>query len=100
MLHPILQRQLRKLGLSVDTAPDVEAWARLIERVDRYYQDTDQDLYTAERSMVISSKEMRDLTDQLQTALKQVQELSLTDELTGLRNRRFLIPGFPMRLLL
>jgi diguanylate cyclase (GGDEF)-like protein len=90
MLHPILQRQLQKLGLSMDAAPDKEAWTRLIERVDRYYQDMDQDRYTVERSLEISSEEMRILTSQLQSALKQVQDMSLTDELTGLRNRRFL----------
>jgi diguanylate cyclase (GGDEF)-like protein len=95
MPHPVLQRQLRKLGLSVDAAPDAEAWIRFIERVDRYYRDSDQDRYTVERSLEISSEEMRDLTRQLQSALKQVRNLSFTDELTGLRNRRFLNVWIP-----
>jgi diguanylate cyclase (GGDEF)-like protein len=95
MLHPVLQRQLRKLGLSVDAAPDAEAWTQFIERVDCYYRDSDQDRYTVERSLEISSEEMRDLTRQLQSALKQVRNLSFTDELTGLRNRRFLNVWIP-----
>ena len=38
----------------------------------------------------MSSEEIGDLTRRLQSALDQVRQLSMTDELTGLRNRRFL----------
>jgi diguanylate cyclase (GGDEF)-like protein len=95
MLHPVLHRQLKKLGLHVNTAPDTRAWARLLERLDRSYRDNDQDRYLVERSLEVSSEEMRDLTSQLRSALEQVQNLSLTDELTGLRNRRFLNVSMP-----
>jgi diguanylate cyclase (GGDEF)-like protein len=96
MLHPVLQRQLKKLGLLVSVPPDAKDWARFLERLDRSYQDYDQDRYLVERSLVVSSEEMRDLTRQLQSALKQVRNLSLTDELTGLRNRRFLNIAMPI----
>jgi diguanylate cyclase (GGDEF)-like protein len=95
MLHPVLQRLLKKLELSVDSAPNAKAWARFLERVDRSYRDNDQDRYIVERSLEVSSDEMRDLTRQLQSALEQVRTLSLTDELTGLRNRRFLNVSMP-----
>jgi diguanylate cyclase (GGDEF)-like protein len=95
MLHPVLQRQLRKLELHVNTAPDAKTWARFLERMDRSYRDNDQDRYLVERSLEVSSEEMRDLTRQLRSALDQVRNLSLTDELTGLRNRRFLNVSMP-----
>lgn len=95
MLHPVLQRQLTKLGLHVNAAPAAKAWARFLERMDRFFRDNDQDLYLVERSLEVSSEEMRELTRQLQSALDQVQNLSLTDELTGLRNRRFLNVSMP-----
>ena len=95
MLHPVLQRQLRKLELSVDSAPNDKAWARFLERVDRSYRDNDQDRYIVERSLEVSSEEMREMTGQLQSAIEQVRNLSLTDELTGLRNRRFLNVSMP-----
>jgi diguanylate cyclase (GGDEF)-like protein len=95
MCLPVLQRLLKKLELSADSAPNAKAWARFLERVDRSYRDNDQDRYIVERSLEISSDEMRDTTRQLQSALEQVRNLSLTDELTGLRNRRFLNVSIP-----
>jgi diguanylate cyclase (GGDEF)-like protein len=95
MLHPVLQRQLKKIGLRVSAAPDAKAWADFLERLDRSYRDYDQDRYLVERSLEVSSEEMRDLTRQLQSALEQVRNLSLTDELTGLHNRRFLNIAMP-----
>lgn len=96
MLHPMLQRQLKQLGLLASASPDAKDWAQFLERVDRSYRDNDQDRYLVERSLGVSSEEMRDLTQQLQSALEQVRNLSLTDELTGLRNRRFLNIAMPI----
>ena len=62
MLHPVLQRQLKKLGLLVSVPPDAKDWARFLEHLDRSYRDYDQDRYLVERSLVVSSEEMRDLT--------------------------------------
>lgn len=95
MLHPTLSRQLKKLGLQVDIPPAAEAWARFLERVNGAYCEADQDRYTMERSLGISSEEMRDLANRLQKALEQLRQLSLTDDLTGLWNRRFLHATIP-----
>jgi signal transduction histidine kinase/ActR/RegA family two-component response regulator len=66
MLHPLLLRQLRKLGLSSEAAPaTTELWMSLLERVSAAYAGSDQDRYTLERSLSISSKEMQDLYEDL-----------------------------------
>jgi len=90
VFHPILRRQLRKLGLRPEEAPDPESWAQFLEKVHGSYLGADLDRYTLERSLGLSSEEMRELTQRLQAALEQLRKLSMTDELTGLMNRRFL----------
>jgi diguanylate cyclase (GGDEF)-like protein/PAS domain S-box-containing protein len=66
-LHPLLQRQLRRLGLRVDGLPDrAEAWAELLARVSRAYTETEQDRYLLERSQEIASREMGELNAALQ----------------------------------
>ncbi len=90
MLHSVLKRQLKKLGLDPDILPDADAWKQFLEKVNLSYQGADQDRYTLERSLGISNDEMHNLTQRLKTALEQLRKLSMTDELTGLMNRRFL----------
>lgn len=65
MTHPLLRRQLRKHGLGPDEAPSIEAWRALLGRLDRAYTQFDQDRYTMERSMQISSEEMTSLYEDL-----------------------------------
>lgn len=67
-LHRLLLRQLRKLGLDPSRAPDDDAWVAHLETVDRTYREHEQDRYTLERSLAISSDEMQ--------ALYQRQKLS------------------------
>lgn len=62
-MHRLLDRQLRRLGLSPAEPPSPEAWAALLERVERAYGDADQERYLLERSVAIASQEMRDLYD-------------------------------------
>ncbi len=64
----ILDRQLRRLGLDVDTPPGVDAWRALLDRVRRTYSDFEQDRYTIERSLEITSKEMLALNEDLRRA--------------------------------
>jgi two-component system cell cycle sensor histidine kinase/response regulator CckA len=64
-VHPILRRQLATFGLSADAPPDHEGWKRFLERVERTYTQADQDRYTVERSLMISSREMQTLHDDL-----------------------------------
>ena len=54
--HPLLARLLRKVGASPDAAPSLEAWRELLALVSRTYHEGDQDRYTLERSIDISSR--------------------------------------------
>ena len=65
-MHPTLARQLRRLGLDAATPPPTAAtWAQLLDRVDAAYTDGDNDRYTAERAMAVSSAELAELNDAL-----------------------------------
>ncbi len=63
-LHPLLQRQLQRLGL--DAAPADGNWALLLERISRAYDEAEQDRYLMERSQDIASREMSELYTALQ----------------------------------
>jgi diguanylate cyclase (GGDEF)-like protein len=61
-LHPLLQRQLRRLGVhSLEAAPTPAAFAELLGRVSRAYVEADQDRYLLERSQDLASTEMAEL---------------------------------------
>ena len=64
-LHPLLLRQLRKAGADPGEPPTAERWALLLDRVSRSYAEADQERYTVERSLELSSAEMRALNDSL-----------------------------------
>lgn len=63
--HPLLSRLLRKVGASAAEAPDLQRWRALLALVARTYEDADQDRYTLERSIDISSREMQGLYQDL-----------------------------------
>ena len=66
MLHRLLRRQLRKVGLTdVEELPTPEQWRGFLERIDRAYSQSDNDRYTLERSLDIASAEMQDLYESL-----------------------------------
>ncbi len=65
-MHWVLQRQLKKLGLDKDTPPSPEAWSRLLDRICHTYTQTDQERYLLERSLLISSSEMKEQYTHLQ----------------------------------
>ncbi len=62
-----LGRQLRRLGIDGEL-PDASQWAVLLNRVSETYAEHDQDRELLERSLEISSREMRELYDELQHA--------------------------------
>lgn len=81
MMHPTLARQLRKLGIESDQpCLSVDQWQRLLDQVSRSYQLADEDRERLERSLDVSSREMRD-------RLVEMKHLALHDKLTGLANR-------------
>jgi len=65
MLHPLLLRQLKRSGLGTEQFPAGSPLGELFERVSRSYAEADQDRYTLERSLSVSSEEMRTLYDEL-----------------------------------
>ncbi len=66
MHHRVLQRQMKKFGVEPDHPPRAqEEWARFLEHVDRFYHEADQDRYLLERSLSISSREMREIYEKL-----------------------------------
>ena len=68
-MHPMLQRQLRRLSLGdAGSLPNAEQWSKLLDRIDRSYCEADQDRYTLERALEISSREMREINEHLSTA--------------------------------
>lgn len=67
-MHPLLKRQLERLGLTADSLPDAEKWNRLLARIDASYAQSDQSRALAERAVDLSSRELRTLNDQLRSA--------------------------------
>jgi PAS domain S-box-containing protein len=64
--HRLLRRQLARLGLRDDGPPPTGAvWEALLARVSASYTEADQDRYTLERSLEISSREMQELYQDL-----------------------------------
>jgi PAS domain S-box-containing protein len=63
--HRTLARQLGRLGLAEDRPPNAEQWAEFLLRVSATYTEADQDRYTMERSLEISSGEMQRLYQDL-----------------------------------
>ena len=55
--HPLLARQLRRLGLDAETLPS-PTWAELLRRVGRAYEEHDQERRLLEHSQDLASREM------------------------------------------
>jgi PAS domain S-box-containing protein len=67
--HPLLERQLQKLGLSEAGPPaDGAAWRALLDAVRRTYVTADQDRALMERSIEVSSGEMDEALQGAQAA--------------------------------
>lgn len=62
--HRMLLRQLKKLNLEQTTAPDDASWQVFLDLISSSYNASDQDRYTLERSLTISSEEMQLLYQQ------------------------------------
>lgn len=66
MLHSLLNRQLKKCELRETENPEKEQWQDFLERINRTYTESDQERYLIERSLMISSREMQEVYEQLQ----------------------------------
>ncbi len=76
MSHPLLLRLLRKVGASPVEAPSAETWRELLGLIGRTYHEADQDRYTLERSIDISSREMQGLYQDLKRKTDSELQLS------------------------
>ncbi len=67
--HPLLLRQLKRLGIEVGKRPaNAQQWLLFLDRVNRAYVEGDQERYLMERSQDISSREMQELYGQVEEA--------------------------------
>lgn len=67
-LHKVLARQLTRLKINENHAPDLKHWQEFLSRVNNHYIDADNDRYTLERSMNLSSKELLESNKKLEEA--------------------------------
>lgn len=68
MLHPLVQRQLRKLHLDPAAPPSAEQWAELLTRISGTYTAADQERYLRQRSQQLAEAEMQALSANLAAA--------------------------------
>jgi diguanylate cyclase (GGDEF)-like protein/PAS domain S-box-containing protein len=66
--HPILARQLHKLGLDAQRLPDSESWLKLLSFIGQTYHEASKDRKALERTLSISSEEMQSLYQQQKSA--------------------------------
>ena len=66
-MHRLLRRQLRKVGSDASAVPDARQWAALLDLVSAAYDQADNDRYTLERSLQISSDEMQEMLQRQKT---------------------------------
>ena len=65
-MHPLLQRQLKRLGLDPAHSPANPAgWQALLERISQTYAESDQGRTLLERSLDVTSREMQGLYEDL-----------------------------------
>jgi PAS domain S-box-containing protein len=76
-MHPLLKRQLKRLGLTDPKIPLSSGnWSQLLERISHTYIEADQGRELLERSLALSSKEMQQLYDNLrQTSEHRLQNI-------------------------
>ena len=64
--HKHLVRQLRKLALTTDAPPSLDAWRTFLGGVNLTYEEIDSERYTLERSVGLFEREMRELNAKLE----------------------------------
>ena len=75
-LHPLLARQLRRVGLEPAALAQLHPQLPLLlDRIGRAYADAEQDRYVMERSQEISSREMGELYGELKASQARLASL-------------------------
>lgn len=83
-LDPVLMRQLKRAGLGVDArAPTQEAWAKFLRSIHEHYEHSAQDRALLNRSLELSTGEMGELKEKLESQRDQLRGLifSIADAL-------------------
>jgi len=83
-LHRNLIRQLRRLNLDRASSPSTADWRELLDAVSTTYTETDDERFSLQQSIDVSSREVSSLNEEL-------SRQALQDTLTGLPNRAALI---------
>lgn len=83
-MHPLLQRQILKHLKSLEVLPKDQGWNDLFKSIGDTYSHYDTDRKLIERSLEISSKELNENNQQLQSRLIDIQQK--TTELEKLNN--------------
>lgn len=65
--HKVLSRQLKRLGVE-ESPPTLAEWAAFKEIISKTYTENDQERYLLERSMELSSQEMLEINQKLESA--------------------------------
>ena len=74
-LNQILQKQLKRLNITDFNSLTAEKYHSLLEKINKTYMSSDQDRYLIERSMELSSKEMKSLYHNLQEERRKLQSV-------------------------
>ncbi|MEQ1795471.1 MAG: PAS domain S-box protein [Nitrospira sp.] len=65
-MHPLLRRQLKRLGLDPAQGPtDPTAWQAILDRISQSYAESDQGRALLEQSLDVTSREMQGLYEDL-----------------------------------
>ncbi|MEM8998032.1 MAG: ATP-binding protein, partial [Acidobacteriota bacterium] len=84
MRHPLLSRQLERLGLDLDRAPSSEEWHRFLDRISSTYAEAYQYRYQLEQSLSKRSSDLSGSRERLETAVVERDHYrSLVDDSPG-----------------
>ena len=99
-LHPVLLRQLKKLGVSTSTVPTIDEWLDVLARIDHAYEEADRSRYLSERSSELVSEEMRWLHDRVVAEKEHLESVTnaITDGVLGIDSRLIVVIANPAAL--
>jgi PAS domain S-box-containing protein len=83
-LHPLLERQLKRLELDPDRSPDAAAFKNLLDLVSRTYAEVYQHRYQLEQTLSVSAHEIKELQDQLKRSTVSAADRGELERLRGL----------------
>jgi serine phosphatase RsbU (regulator of sigma subunit) len=74
-LDPTLERQIKRLGLTPEGAPDLGAWQRILSSVSDHYRHLADDRDLLNRSLELSTSEMSELRTQVEAQRDDMAEV-------------------------